>query len=87
MSEFLSKRGEVVVVAGGLPDFDPQFVIGKHLFICGDCWEYFPTADNIREAVKLAKSVTYYPGCAPVYIFAQLNADLQHLAKSGSVKA
>jgi uncharacterized protein (DUF362 family) len=85
MTEFLKERGEVVVVAGGLPDFDPQFAKGKHLFVCGDCWEYFPTADNIRQAVKLAKSVTYYPGCAPVYIFAQLNTDLQQLAKSGAV--
>lgn len=85
MSDFLKKRGEVVVVAGGLPDFDPQFAKDKHLFVCGDCWEYFPTADNIRKAAKLAKSVTYYPGCAPVYIFAQLNTDLQQLAKSGSV--
>ena len=85
MPEFLKERGEVVVVAGGLPDFDPQFAKEKHLFICGDCWEYFPTADNIRQAAKLAKSVTYYPGCAPVYIFAQLNTDLQQLAKTGSV--
>lgn len=82
MADFLEKRGEVVVVSGGLPDFDPQFAVGKHLFVCGDCWEYFPTADNIRQAAKIAKSVTYYPGCAPVYIFAQLNADLQQLAKS-----
>jgi uncharacterized protein (DUF362 family) len=85
MAEFLKKRGEVVVVAGGLPDFDPQFAKNKHLFVCGDCWEYFPTADNIRQGVKLAKSVTYYPGCTPVYIFAQLNTDLQQLAKSGAV--
>ena len=67
--EFLKERGETVVVAGGLPDFDPQFAKGKHLFVCGDCWEYYPTADNIRQAAKVAKSVTYYPGCAPVYIF------------------
>lgn len=81
MSEFLRERGEVVVVAGGLPDFDPQFAENKHLFIVGDCWEYFPTADNIREAIELAKTVTYYPGCAPVYIFSQLNTDLQKLAQ------
>jgi uncharacterized protein (DUF362 family) len=82
MSEFLKERGEVVVVAGGLPDFDPEFAQGKHLFVVGDCWEYFPTSDNIREATKLAKTVTYYPGCAPVYIFSQLNTDLQELAQS-----
>ena len=83
--EFLKERGEVVVVAGGLPDFDPQFAKEKHLFVCGDCWEYYPTNDNIRQAAKIAKSVTYYPGCAPVYIFAQLNTDLRQLAKTGSV--
>jgi len=85
LADFLKERGEVVVVAGGLPDFDPKFAKDKHLFVCGDCWEYFPTSDNIRRAAKLAKSVTYYPGCAPVYIFAQLNTDLQQLAKTGSV--
>jgi hypothetical protein len=85
MTDFLKQRGEVLVVAGGLPDFDPKDAKDKHLFVCGDCWEYFPTADNIRQATKIAKSVTYYPGCAPVYIFAQLNTDLQQLAKSGSV--
>ncbi len=35
-----------------------QFAKEKHLFIRGDCREYFPTADNIRQAAKLAKSVT-----------------------------
>ncbi len=83
MADFLKARGEVVVVSGGVPDFDPQFVEGKNLFVCGDCWEYFPTADNVRQAAKIAKTVTYYPGCAPVYIFAQLNADLQELASGG----
>jgi uncharacterized protein (DUF362 family) len=81
MSDFLNASGEVVIVAGGVPDFDPDFAEGKHLFIIGDCWEYFPSADNIRKAAALAKSVTYYPGCSPVYIFAQLNADLQNLVK------
>jgi len=85
MPDFLKKRGEVLVVAGGLPDFDPQFAKDKHLFVCGDCWEYFPTADNIRQATKIAKSVTFYPGCAPVYIFAQLNTDLQKIWKTGYV--
>ena len=81
MSDFLKASGEVVIVAGGVPNFNPDYAEGKHLFICGDCWEYFPTADNIRKAAALAKSVTYYPGCSPVYIFAQLNADLQNLVK------
>jgi uncharacterized protein (DUF362 family) len=88
MADFVKASGEVVIVAGGLPDFDPEFAAGKDLFVVGDCWKYFPTADNIRKAVTLAKSVTYYPGCAPVYIFAQLNTDLQVLArKSKSLKA
>ncbi len=77
--DFRKKVGDCVLVSGGLPDFDPEFARGKTLFVCGDCWEYFPTADNIRQAAKLAKQVIYYPGCTPVYIFAQLNGDLQGL--------
>jgi uncharacterized protein (DUF362 family) len=77
--DFRAKAGDCVFVTGGLPDFDPEFARGKTLFIVGDCWEYFPTADNIREAAKLAKEVIYRPGCAPVYIFAQINGDLQGL--------
>ena len=80
MSQFIKEQGEVVVVAGGVPDFDPEFAKDKHLFVCGDCWEYFPSAANVRKAAELAKDVTYYPGCAPVYIFSQLNTDLQKLA-------
>jgi len=80
MKKFLGKHGEVVVIAGGVPDFDPEFCKNKNVFICGDCWEYFPSADKVREGAALAKTVTYYPGCAPVYIFAQLNTDLQKLA-------
>jgi hypothetical protein len=80
MNKFLEKSGEVVVIAGGVPDFDPQICVGKNVFICGDCWELFPSVDKVKEGAALAKSVTYYPGCAPVYIFAQLNADLQKLA-------
>lgn len=84
MSDFLKAAGEVVVIAGGVPDFEPETAKDKNVFICGDCWEIFPTADKVREAAKLAKSVTYYPGCAPVYIFAQLNGDLQALAKASA---
>lgn len=80
MKTFLEKAGEVVVLSGGVPQFEPEFCIDKNMFICGDCWELFPSADKVREGATLAKSVTYYPGCAPVYIFAQLNADLQKLA-------
>ncbi|NPV72030.1 MAG: DUF362 domain-containing protein [Firmicutes bacterium] len=81
MPDFIKERGEVVVVAGGVPDLDPEFTRGKHLFVVGDCWEYFPSAPKVREAATLAKTVTKYPGCAPVYIFAQMNADLQNLAR------
>ncbi len=81
MAEFIKERGEVVITAGGLPDFDPEFAKDKNLFVIGDCWEYFPTADNIRQAIKVAKTVTYYPGCAPVYIFSKLNGDLQKMAQ------
>jgi hypothetical protein len=80
MNTFLEKNGEIIVIAGGVPDLDPSICQDKHIFICGDCWELFPSADKVREGVAMAKSVTYYPGCAPVYIFAQLNGDLQKLA-------
>lgn len=79
MAEFIEKVGEIYIVAGGVPDFEPELVKGKHLFVPGDCWKYFPSKDKVEEAMKLAKSVTEYPGCAPVYIFAQLNGDLQAL--------
>jgi uncharacterized protein (DUF362 family) len=81
VQEFLNKNGEIVVVAGGVPDFDPQCAKGKNLFVCGDCWKLFPSKPKIEEAEKLAKSVTHYPGCAPVYIFSKLNTDLQEMAK------
>jgi hypothetical protein len=55
------------------------------VFVVGDSWAYFPSADRVREATRVARSVTYYPGAAPVYIFAQLNADLQELAATGSI--
>jgi uncharacterized protein (DUF362 family) len=81
LPDFLAKHGEVVVVAGGVPDLDPEICRDKNLFVCGDCWKLFPSKPKIEEAAKVAKTVTYYPGCAPVYIFAQLNGDLQALAK------
>ena len=51
----------------------------KYLFVTGDCWKLFPSKDKVEEAMKVAKKVIEYPGCAPVYIFAQLNGDLQAL--------
>ncbi|MEG1105966.1 MAG: DUF362 domain-containing protein [Eubacterium sp.] len=80
MDKFLEKNGEVVVIAGGVPDFDPEICRDKTVFICGDCWEIFESADRVKEGAKLAKKVIYYPGCAPVYIFSKLNTDLQKLA-------
>jgi hypothetical protein len=49
------------------------------MFVTGDCWKLFPSRGKVEEAMKLAKKVIEYPGCAPVYIFAQLNGDLQAL--------
>ncbi len=77
--DFLEKVGELYILAGGVPDFKPEWVKDKHLFITGDCWKYFPSKDKVERAKEIAKSVTEYPGCAPVYIFAQLNGDLQAL--------
>lgn len=84
IKDFLAKVGEVYIVAGGVPDFIPEWVEGKHLFVAGDCWKYFPSRDKVEQAMRLAKSVTEYPGCAPVYIFAQLNGDLQALYKAAT---
>lgn len=81
MEKFVEEHGAVMVIGGGVPDFEPEMAIGKNLFITGDCWKYFPSREKVEHAAKLAKSVTYYPGCAPVYIFSQLNKDLQSLAK------
>jgi len=77
--DFSGKVGEIYIVAGGVPDFEPEHVKDKYLFVTGDCWKLFPSRDKVEEAMKLAKKVIEYPGCAPVYIFAQLNGDLQAL--------
>jgi uncharacterized protein (DUF362 family) len=79
IDDFNAKAGDIYILAGGVPDFKPEWVKGKHLFVAGDCWKYFPSKNKVEEAMKLAESVTLYPGCAPVYIFAQLNGDLQSL--------
>ncbi len=80
IDKFVEEHGECVFIAGGVPDFDPAYVTGKNLFVTGDCWQWFPSAPKVEEAMKLAKRVFTYPGCAPVYIFAQINADLQAIA-------
>jgi uncharacterized protein (DUF362 family) len=79
IKKFNQAAGDIYIVAGGVPDFEPEWVRGKHLFVAGDCWKYFPTKEKVEQAMKIAKTVTEYPGCAPVYIFAQLNGDLQAL--------
>jgi len=79
--DFNEKVGDVYILAGGVPNFDPEWVRGKRLIVCGDCWAYFPSKKKVERAMELASSVTKYPGCAPVYIFAQLNGDLQSLYK------
>ncbi len=79
VKDFYDKAGELFIVAGGVPDFEPEQVEGKYLFVAGDCWKLFPSKDKVQTAMKLAKKVIEYPGCAPVYIFAQLNGDLQAL--------
>ncbi len=76
-ADFNKKAGDVYIVAGGVPDFDPELVRGKYMFVEGDCWKYFPSRDKIEQGMKNAKKVIEHPGCAPVYIFAQLNGDLQ----------
>ncbi|PIX19397.1 MAG: FeS-binding protein [Deltaproteobacteria bacterium CG_4_8_14_3_um_filter_51_11] len=84
--DFIQKAGEVYIVAGGVPQFDPEVVRDKYLFVTGDCWKLFPSRSKVEKAMQLAKHVTEYPGCAPVYIFAQLNGDLQALyQKCGGV--
>ena len=77
--DFRDKVGDVYIVAGGVPDFKPEEVKDKHLFVPGDCWKLFPSKGKVEEAMQLASKVVEYPGCAPVYIFAQLNGDLQAL--------
>jgi uncharacterized protein (DUF362 family) len=77
--DFRTKVGDVYIVAGGVPDFEPEKVKDKYLFVTGDCWKLFPSRGKVEEAMKLARKVIEYPGCAPVYIFAQLNGDLQAL--------
>lgn len=85
--DFIDKAGEIYIIAGGVPDFDPEQARDKYLFVTGDCWKLFPSADKVETAMKLAKRVVEYPGCAPVYIFAQLNGDLQALYNKCKSKA
>lgn len=87
LDEFKAKYGDVLIVAGGQPDLDPEDARGKVLFLVGDCWEYFPSAPKIREAMALASKVIVRAGCAPVYVFAQLNQDLIDLGTEAGLLA
>lgn len=79
LEKFVEQNGESVIIAGGVPALDPSFVEGKNLFLAGDCWKYFDSADKVKQAKEKAKRVFEYPGCSPVYVFAQINEDLQSL--------
>jgi len=81
LAAYLKKVGEIVIVAGGVPSLDPEFVRNKNLFVVGDCWKLFPSREMVEEASKLAKKVVEYPGCSPVYVFSQLPVDLQEMDK------
>jgi uncharacterized protein (DUF362 family) len=87
LEEYKKRFGDVLFVAGGQPDFEPEDARGKVLFVVGDCWEYFPSAPKIREAMRLAAKVVERPGCAPVYIFAQINQDLIDLGTEAGLLA
>jgi hypothetical protein len=43
--DFIEKTGEIYIVAGGVPDFEPEKVRDKHLYVTGDCWKLFPSKD------------------------------------------
>ncbi|WP_258222092.1 DUF362 domain-containing protein [Halanaerobium congolense] len=74
--KFIEENGEVMVIAGGVPSLDFNDAAGKHLFVVGDCWKKFESSAEVEKAMEAAETVTEYPGCAPIYVFAQLNTDL-----------
>ncbi|MCC3143877.1 DUF362 domain-containing protein [Halanaerobium sp. Z-7514] len=76
---FVEENGESLIIAGGVPSLDYNDAVGKHLFVVGDCWKKFESSEEVEKAMEVAADVTEYPGCAPIYVFAQLNADLQAL--------
>lgn len=87
LAQYKARLDDVVFIAGGQPDLDPESVRGKVVFLVGDCWEYFPSAPKIREALSLARKVIERPGCAPVYVFAQINQDLIDLGTEAGLLA
>jgi len=74
--KFVKENGESLIIAGGVPSLDYNDAVGKHLFVVGDCWKKFDSKEEVEKAMEVAETVTEYPGCAPIYVFAQLNGDL-----------
>jgi uncharacterized protein (DUF362 family) len=87
LEEFNKTIDDVIFIAGGQPDLNPEDCRDKVVFIVGDCWEYFPSAPKIREALGLARKVITRAGCAPVYVFAQINQDLIDLGTEAGLLA
>jgi uncharacterized protein (DUF362 family) len=87
LEEFNKTLGDVIFITGGQPDLDPEDCRDKVVFLVGDCWEYFPSAPKIREAIGLARKVITRAGCTPVYIFAQINEDLIGLGTEAGLLA
>jgi len=77
--KFVEENGESLIIAGGVPSLDYTDAEGKHLFVVGDCWKRFESREEVEKAMEVAETVTEYPGCAPIYVFAQLNSDLSAL--------
>ncbi len=87
LGEYKAKLDDIVFIAGGQPDLDPEYCRDKVVFLVGDCWEYFPSAPKIREALGLARKVITRAGCTPVYVFAQINQDLIDLGTEAGILA
>ena len=87
LAEYNAKLKDIVFIAGGQPDLDPEYCRDKVVFLVGDCWEYFPSAPRIREALALARKVIVRAGCTPVYVFAQINQDLIDLGTEAGLLA
>jgi uncharacterized protein (DUF362 family) len=87
LAEYNAKLDDIIFIAGGQPDLEPEYCRDKVVFLVGDCWEYFPSAPKIREALKLARKVIVRAGCTPVYVFAQINNDLIDLGTEAGLLA
>ena len=81
MAEFVDRKGECIFVAG-------EYLISTRRWPRTRTCSFAATAGNISLPVtkwkkpwSRAKRCYLYPGCAPVYIFSQINKDLQTLAQ------